>query len=159
MEETGLIVTHLEQLKTFGRPGRDPRERVVSVVYYALIPSVRRDVEAASDAAEAAWFPVDALPHLAFDHAEMIRAARERLQARPGCSDIAFKLLPETFTLEELQDVYEILTGAEVDKRSFCEWALSSEQIEETGELRREGGNRPVRVYRLRVRDRVDVTR
>lgn len=159
MEETGLAVAHLEQLRTFGRPGRDPRERVVSIAYYALIPPEGRGVKAASDASDAAWFPVDHLPHLAFDHDEIIRAALERLREKPGCSDIAFQLLPETFTLGDLQEVYEILTGGKVDKRGFRKWALDSDLIEETGGLRRRGRNRPAQVYRLKDREQVNSTR
>lgn len=158
-EETGVSGVYLEQLYTFGRPGRDPRERVISVAYFALIPSEKLDLHAASDASEAAWFSVSDLPPLAFDHQEIIRVAHERLVAKLDYSTIAFQFLPDSFTLGELQDVYEILVDAELDKRNFRKWALALEQIDETGELRRRGNHRPARVYRLTHRERVDFIR
>lgn len=154
-EETGVTGVYLEQLYSFGRPDRDPRERVISVAYYALVPSDRIQVRAASDAAEAAWFPVANLPELAFDHGEIIAMAHQRLVAKLDYSTIAFQLLAETFTLGELQQIYETLIDAELDKRNFRKWALALEHIEETGELRRRGNHRPARVYRLRERDRL----
>lgn len=155
-EETGITGVYLEQLRTFGRPGRDPRERVVSVAYYALTPSEQLEVAAASDAAEAAWFPIGGLPPLAFDHDEIIRAAHERLVAKLDYSTIAFQFMPERFTLGELQQVYEILLDAELDKRNFRKWALALEQIEETSEYRRRGSHRPARLYRLKQRNRIE---
>lgn len=149
-EETGLSRVDLEQFHTFGRPGRDPRERVISVGYYTLLPTERLAVKAASDAADADWFPLNNLPTLAFDHGDIIRVARERLVAKLGYSTIAFEFLPDTFTLAEIQNVYEILTGADLDGRSFRRRFPVLEQIEETGELRRCGRRRPARVYRLR---------
>ncbi len=149
-EETGLTDVYLEQLYTFGKPRRDPRERVISVAYYALIPSQRLRLLAASDATEAAWFPVSGLPPLAFDHREVIQMAHRRLVAKLDYSTIAFKFLPESFTLGELQDTYETLVDSELDKRNFRKWALALEQVEETGELRRQGSHRPARLYRLK---------
>ena len=158
-EETGVAGVYLEQLYTFGRPGRDPRERVISVAYYALVPSEKLALKPASDATEAAWFPVADLPPLAFDHDQIISTAHERLVAKLDYSTIAFQFLADTFTLSELQEIYETLVDAELDKRNFRKWALALEQIEETGELRRRGRHRPARVYRLKHRDRVDVIR
>lgn len=155
-EETGVSGIYLEQLRTYGRPGRDPRERVISVAYYALAPSERLTLKAASDAAEASWFPAGDLPALAFDHAEIIQAARERLVAKLDYSTIAFQFMPPSFTLSELQEVYEILLDAELDKRNFRKWALALEQIEETGGQRRRGSHRPARLYRLKHPNRID---
>jgi 8-oxo-dGTP diphosphatase len=154
-EETGVRGLYLEQLCTFGRTGRDPRERVISVAYFALAPSDRIALRAGDDAAEAAWFPVGDLPALAFDHADIIRAAQQRLIAKLDYSTIAFQFLPDTFTLAELQHLYEILVDAPIDKRNFRRWALALGQLEETGELRRCGKHRPARVYRLTERERV----
>jgi 8-oxo-dGTP diphosphatase len=155
-EETGIAGVYLEQLYTFGTPGRDPRERVISVAYYALAPSDGLVLRPASDAAAVRWFPIGQLPPLAFDHAEIIRMAHQRLVAKLDYSTIAFQFLPETFTLTELQAVYETLLDAELDKRNFRKWARALDQIEETGELRRRGSHRPARVYRLKNRERVD---
>ncbi|MGB5830566.1 MAG: NUDIX domain-containing protein [Thiohalocapsa sp.] len=154
-EETGLADLYLEQLRTFGALGRDPRERVISVAYFALAPAERLHIQAGDDAAEARWHSLPNLPELAFDHAEIIRIAHERLISKLDYSTIAFQFLPETFTLAELQRVYEILIDAEIDKRNFRKWALALQQIEETGELRRRGSHRPARVYRLTERNRI----
>lgn len=154
-EETGISGVYLEQLYTFGAPGRDPRERVISIAYFALAPSAALAVQAGDDAADAAWFRLDDLPPLAFDHADIIAKAHRRLVAKLDYSTIAFQFLPETFTLGELQRVYETLVDAEIDKRNFRKWALALEQIEATGELRRRGNHRPARLYRLTDRERV----
>lgn len=158
-EETGVDNLYLEQLYTFGRPDRDPRERVISVTYYALVPADRLTLSAGSDAQEAVWFPLQQLPELAFDHKEIILLARERLAAKTHYSTIAFQLMPDTFTLSELQSVYEILRNEELDKRNFRKWVLSLNQLEETGEKRRNGSHRPAKIYRLTHPDRVDIIR
>lgn len=157
-EETGLTDLYLEQLYTFGAPGRDPRERVISVAYYALVCSDRvRHAAAASDAAAVAWFAFDALPPLAFDHAQIIAKAHERLVAKLDYSSIALQLLPETFTLSELQAIYETLRNEPLDKRNFRKHMLSLDLIEETGEMKRNGKHRPARAYRARRPNRVEI--
>jgi 8-oxo-dGTP diphosphatase len=148
-EETGLRGVYLEQLYTFGEPRRDPRERVISVAYFALVPIDRVDPRAASDAAEVGWFPFNKLPELAFDHAEIIRLAHRRLVAKLDYSTIAFQFLPPTFTLSELQRVYETLRNAPLDKRNFRKRVLALGCLAETGRLRRTGSHRPAREYRL----------
>ena len=146
-EETGVTGVFLEQLYTFGAPDRDPRSRVVTVAYYALVPADRLTLRAASDAADVGWFDAEALPALAFDHGLIVEQARERLTAKLDYSTLAFQFLPETFTLSELQRVYEIILGAEIDKRNFRKWVLAIDQVEETGALR-SGPHRPARLYR-----------
>ena len=158
-EETGLHHLYLEQLCTFGRPDRDPRERVISVAYFALVSPDSPEPRAGDDAAELAWFPITELPSLAFDHQEIILLAHRRLVSKLNYSTIAFQFLPKSFTLSELQAVYEILRGEKLDKRNFRKSILALEQIEETGERRRTGSHRPAQIYRLRHPDRVDIIR
>lgn len=157
-EETGIGGVYLEQLYTFGAPGRDPREHVISVAYYALVAEAALDeLHAASDAAEAAWHPFDRLPDLAFDHAKIVAMAHDRLVAKLAYSTIGFQFMPETFSLSELQGVYETLLNQPLDKRNFRKRMLSLDLIEETGQLRRAGKHRPAREYRVKHPDRVEI--
>ena len=149
-EETGVSGVYLEQLYTFGAPERDPRERVITVAYYALIPSDKLQLRAATDAEAVGWFGMDELPDLAFDHPDIIATAHQRLVAKLDYSTIAFQFLGRDFTLSELQSVYEIILREELDKRNFRKWALALEQIEETGRERRHGAHRPANLYRLK---------
>lgn len=156
-EETGVSGVFLEQLYTFGEPKRDPRERVITVAYYALIPSDKLQLRAASDAEAVGWFAMDELPKLAFDHAEIVSMAHQRLVAKLDYSTIAFAFMPKRFTLSELQEVYEILRQEEMDKRNFRKWILSLNQIEETDEERRGGIHRPAMLYRVKHPGRVTI--
>ena len=155
-EETGLREVYLEQLYTFGRPGRDPRERVITVAYYALIRSDQVSLCANTDAEAVGWFGMDELPPLAFDHADIVEMAQQRLIAKLDYSTIAFQFMGDTFTLSELQSVYEIILREAIDKRNFRKWILALERIEETGELRREGPHRPAKLYRIIDRNKVE---
>jgi 8-oxo-dGTP diphosphatase len=147
-EETGVAGVFLEQLYTFGTPDRDPRERVITVAYYALIPSDRIQIRAATDAEAVGWFALDELPALAFDHQEIFSMALERLRAKLEYSTIAFQFMPQEFTLTELQSVYELILGEPIDKRNFRKRILALEAIEETGQERREGAHRPAKLFR-----------
>lgn len=158
-EETGIRNVYLEQLYTFGKPGRDPRERVISVAYYALTASEQLTLAPASDAAEAAWFAFDDLPQLAFDHRDIISKAHERLVAKLDYSTIAFQFMPEQFTLSELQDVYEIIRSEPMDKRNFRKWILSQGLIEATGGERRNGSHRPAQLFRTKHPGLVEIIR
>ncbi|SRR5581483_3022697 len=149
-EETGVAGVYLEQLYTFGAPKRDPRERVITVAYYALIPSDRVQLRAATDAEAVGWFSLKELPALAFDHAEIVAMAHQRLIAKLDYSTIAFAFMPKRFTLTELQEVYEIIRQEEIDKRNFRKWILALDQIEETDEERRGGIHRPAKLYRVK---------
>mgnify|MGYP002713073370 CR=1 FL=1 len=149
-EETGVAGVYLEQLYTFGKPDRDPRERVITVAYYALVPAEMLNVQAASDAEAVAWFGLGELPELAFDHREIVSMAHERLVAKLDYSTIAFQFLNDSFTLGELQNIYQTIRREQVDKRNFRKWALALDQIEETGELRRDGAHRPAKLYRIK---------
>ena len=118
-EETSVRDVYLEQLYTFGEPRRDPRGRVITVAYYALIASEQMDLMAGADAAEARWFPAEDLPKLAFDHRKIVDYALERLRNKLEYTTVGFQLLPEKFTLTELQEVYEAILGRKLDKRNF----------------------------------------
>ena len=157
-EETGISDVYLEQLYTFGATDRDPRERVISVTYYALLPQDSPTTpRAASDAADVGWHTVEDLPELAFDHARIIGMAHKRLVAKLEYSTIAFQFMPETFTLSELQCVHEALLNQSLDKRNFRKRILSLDLIEETGKKSRRGKHRPAREYRARHPERVEI--
>ena len=157
LEETGVSGVYLEQLYTFGQPDRDPRERVITVAYYALIPSDQVELRAASDAEGVGWFSVERLPELAFDHPEILETATDRLAAKVEYSTIALQLMPAAFTLTELQNLYEQVRREPIDKRNFRKKILALDVIEATGEERREGPHRPAKLYRVIDRSRVDV--
>jgi 8-oxo-dGTP diphosphatase len=148
-EETGVQDVYLEQLYTFGDPGRDPRTRVITVVYFALLDSERLQVKAADDAVDVGWFSVYQLPPLAFDHEKILHYALERLRGKLDYTTIAFSLLPEQFTLRELQRVYEIILHKRLDKRNFRKKILSTGILEDTGAKKMEGTHRPARLYRF----------
>ena len=156
-EETGVEAAYLEQLFTFGDPGRDPRERVISVAYFALMPSDALEIKAASDAEGVGWFGIDDVPDLAFDHAVILDTALRRLSAKLDYSTIAFQLMPETFTMAELRHLYELLSRTPIDKRNFSKRILGLGVIQPTGDERRDGPHRPAKLYRVIDRGRVDV--
>jgi 8-oxo-dGTP diphosphatase len=118
-EETGVRNVFLEQLYSLGDPRRDPRGRVITVAYYALISSEKLSLVAGADAAEAKWFPLNNLPSLAFDHKQILGYAMERLRNKLEYTTVGFQLLPKRFTLSELQSVYEAILGRRLDKRNF----------------------------------------
>jgi 8-oxo-dGTP diphosphatase len=149
-EETGLKQAYLEQLYTYGDPGRDPRARVVTVSYFALIPAdapVR--LEGGSDVTQARWHPVDELPLLAFDHDQIIAYALRRLRYKLEYTAVGFELLPEEFTLSALQYTYELILGEKLDKRNFRRRILKANIIEMTPH-RRTGEGRPAQLFRYR---------
>lgn len=146
-EETGVSDVYLEQLYSFGKPDRDPRGRVVTVGYFALISSDRK-LKAGSDAAEAAWYPLDDLPPLAFDHGTILTYALERLRNKLEYTTVGFQLLPEKFTLTELQEVYEAILGKKLDKRNFRRKMSVLKILKPLSEYRR-GGQRPAQLYRF----------
>jgi ADP-ribose pyrophosphatase YjhB (NUDIX family) len=156
-EETGITGVYLEQLYTFGRPDRDPRERVITVAYYALVPLGSVQPRAASDAREIGWFPCGRLPELAFDHARIIGLAKQRLASKLGYSTIALQFMPAQFTLSELQRVYEIILGESMDKRNFRKRLLAYDCIRQTGKQRRRGNHRPARLYAATMPGQVQI--
>ena len=150
-EETGLGEAYLEQLYTYGDPQRDPRGRVITVAYFALIPTdAPLQAASGSDARDVAWFPVDRLPPLAFDHDQIVAYALRRLRYKLEYSAVGFELLPAEFTLSEIQHTYELILGEPLDKRNFRRRILSAEIIEPTQRLRT-GEGRPARLYHYRA--------
>jgi 8-oxo-dGTP diphosphatase len=156
-EETGVSGVYLEQLYTFGAPKRDPRERVITVAYYALIPSEEIQLKAASDAEAVGWFGMDELPELAFDHSDILKLAHERLVAKLDYSTIALQFLPKAFTLNEVQSIYEIIYQDEVDKRNFRKWILGLDQLVETGEMSKGAAHRPAKLYKAKNPNTVSI--
>ncbi|OAI57355.1 NUDIX hydrolase [Verrucomicrobiaceae bacterium SCGC AG-212-N21] len=148
-EETGLKNVFLEQLYSFGAVKRDPRERVVSVAYYALVKSTDHVTAASTDAADAQWFVVSKQPALAFDHADILDTALTRLRGKLTYQPIGFELLPEKFTLTQLQRLYESVLGAELDKRNFRKKVLGYELLIPLKETHREGAHRPAQLFRF----------
>lgn len=149
-EETGVTDVYLEQLYSFGEPNRDPRGRVISISYFALI-SADRTLKAGSDAAEASWWPVNALPPLGFDHAKILDYALERLRNKLEYTTVGFQLLPEKFTLVQLQEVYEVILGKKLDKRNFRRKMAMLKILKPLNEYR-PSARRPAQVYRFVAR-------
>ncbi len=148
-EEAGLTNVFLEQLYTFGAVDRDPRERVVSVAYYALVKLSEHTAEAATDAANAKWFPVSKAPKLGFDHANILAAAVERLKGKVRYQPIGFELLPPKFTLSQLQHLYEAVLGTDLDKRNFRKRVLSFGLLVPLKETQMLGRHRPAQLFRF----------
>jgi 8-oxo-dGTP diphosphatase len=148
-EETGLEKLYLEQLYTFGEVDRDPRGRVVSVAYYALVKLSDHRVQAATDARDAQWFPVWDTPTLAFDHAEILPVAMERLRGKVRYQPIGFELLPKKFTLTQLQRLYEVILEREIDKRNFRKKILAMQILVELDEVEKDVAHRAARLYRF----------
>jgi len=157
-EETGLRKVFLEQLYTFGAVDRDPRERVVSVAYYALVNLSEHHVHAATDARDAAWFGVHDAPTLAFDHADILQMALERLRGKLRYQPIGFELLPKKFTLSQLQHLYELVLERELDKRNFRRRILEADVIEETENYRTGQVGPRAMLYRYRPDAVAEVT-
>jgi len=147
-EEASVRNVFLEQLYTFGDPDRDPRGRVVTVAYYALVASDRQALMAGADAADARWHPVSALPRLAFDHQRILEYALERLRNKLEYTTVGFQLLPEKFTLSELQTVYEAILGKRLDKRNFRRKIALLGILKPLREWQRTG-RKPAQLYRF----------
>lgn len=146
--KTGLRPTYLEQLYTFGQPDRDPREHRIAVAYYVLVRSDESEIITAPNR-EARWFPVDATPApLAFDNDEIVKYALWRLRNKVSYAYIAFQLLPPTFTLTQLREVYEEILGTEIDPTNFRRKVEASGTIVPTGSRIEGGAHRPPKLYR-----------
>ncbi|HLJ44938.1 MAG TPA: NUDIX domain-containing protein [Bryobacteraceae bacterium] len=148
-EETGVEKVYLEQLYTFGDPKRDPRGRVVTVAYYALVPHTQA-LHAGTDAADAAWFPLDDLPALAFDHREIVEYAHQRIRNKLDYTNVGFELLSPKFTLSELQVVHEAILGESLDKRNFRRKVMQKGIVKALKEWQ-QTGRKPAQLYRFRA--------
>ncbi len=150
-EETGVRDIYMEQLYTFGDPGRDPRTRVITVAYLALVDYQQLHPKAADDAGDVGWFSMYHLPPLAFDHDQILDYTIKRLRGKLEYTTIGFQFLPEKFTLSELQTVYQTILGEsrKLDKRNFRKKIVSTGILEPTGEYKMEGTHRPARLYRF----------
>jgi 8-oxo-dGTP diphosphatase len=149
-EETGVRDVYLEQLYTFGDPGRDPRMRVISVAYLALVRMDEHHLRASDETADVRWVPVRELPTpLAFDHDKVLHYALSRLRSKLEYTTLAFQLLPEVFSILELKDIYEQILGEKLDKGNFYRKIREADILEET-ELVREGRGRPTRLWRFK---------
>lgn len=148
---------YVEQLYTFDTVARDPRGHAVSVAYIGigtgLEPSISENTQ------EPAFYPVASLPKLAYDHYSIIKYAHERLRSKLTYTNTAFALMPQTFTLTELQTTYEAVFVRKLDKRNFRKKYLSLDLIEETGEIRQDGAHRPARLYRFRKQELESIER
>lgn len=149
-EETGVTDVFIEQLYTFGTPDRDPRGRVISVAYFALVNLDQHPVRAADDARHVRWFNVDQLPDLAFDHQVIFDVALQRLRAKVRYQPIGFELLPSEFTLTQLQNLYENILGVRsgINKRNFRTRILRMGVLEEVG-IQQGVAHRPAKLYRF----------
>ena len=155
-EETHITRVYLEQLYTFGNLNRDPRGRVISVSYYAVVEWAQLRGQALPPVASAGrdgqgalgrWCPVTRLPELAFDHRQIVALALERLRHKVNYTSVGFQLLPKKFTLSELQQAYEVILGTALDKRNFRKKMLQLGILRSTSERRGEGRQRPARLY------------
>ncbi len=148
-EETGIHDVFLEQLYTFGDLERDPRDRTVTVAYYALINLVEQQIQASTDASEAEWFSLSKIPKLAFDHEQILQKAIARLRSKIRYEPIGFELLPKKFTLTQLQKLYETVLARDLDKRNFRKKLLSMDLLLDTGEVEQGVSHRAAKLYQF----------
>ncbi len=151
-EETGVTDVYLEQLYSFGDPARDPRGRVITIAYFALLPSDSVELHFGTDAADARWFAAYDPPNLAFDHKEILNYALQRIRYKLEWTTVGFKLLPKKFTLTELQQVFEAILGKELDKRNFRRKIAKLGVLSPLEEFRKEGVQRPARLHTFSAR-------
>ena len=149
LEETGTKDVYLEQLYTFGDPHRDPRGRVVTVAYYALVPTDKSPLLAGTDAATAGWYPVSELPPLAFDHRKIVEYAVDRLRNKLEYTNVGFQLLPAKFTLSALQALHEAILGKPLDKRNFRRKVLGLGLVKPSKEMQATG-RKPAQLFSFR---------
>ena len=151
-DQTGFEEIYLEQLHTFDAVDRDPRERVISVVYFALLPEIKKVDQDEKEVRRREWFTLASLPRLAFDHQAIIEFARTQLAQRSLFQPIAFELLPYRFSLTQIQQLYESILGQTLDKRNFRKKLLTEELLTETNHVEEGAQHRPAKLYRFNRR-------
>lgn len=149
-EKAGVGNLYLEQLYTFGEPQRDPRARVITVAYVALIPWSNLDQPQSKKVADLKWCSIGQIPKLAFDHKAILNYAVQRLRAKVTYSNIVYGLMPEQFRLSELQRMYELILDEALDKRNFRKRMLASGLLQETGKKHLNGAHRPAMLYQFK---------
>jgi 8-oxo-dGTP diphosphatase len=155
-EKTGLRDVYLEQLFTFSDPARDPAGRCISVAHLALIPASNQ-LRTTDKYSAIGWFAADRPPPLAFDHRAIVAHAVKRLRAKLEYTNLAYSLLPASFTLGELQRVYEAILGRSLDPRNFQRRIQAIGLVQETGQLRTGRAHRPARLFRFTVRRPMEI--
>lgn len=148
-EESGVHITYLEQLRAFGEVDRDPRERVISIAYFALVDPRGYVLSASTDAEGVSWFRVADLPSLAFDHATIVDVAWKELRKKVRRNPIGFDLLPKAFSLTQLQRMYEAILGRALDKRNFRKKIHATGLLESTEQHETNVGRRPAELFRF----------
>jgi 8-oxo-dGTP diphosphatase len=148
-EEAGIDVNYLEQLYSFGKPQRDPRNRVISIAYFGLIRPGDYQLSAQTDAEDVAWFSIKKLPRLAFDHKLIIDTAIKRIQSKISYEPIGFELLNEKFPFSDLEKLYSALLDREIDRRNFKKKIMSLGFLEELKETIQRKSGRPAHLYRF----------
>jgi 8-oxo-dGTP diphosphatase len=149
-EETGIDVSYLEQLYTFGDDvARDPRFHVISVAYFALVNPTSLILSANTDAEEAQWFPIDEVPELAFDHQVILETAFNRLKSKLIYQPIGFDLLSKEFPFSDLENLYCCILQREIDRRNFRKKILSFGFVEETNKFGSKKNGRPAKLFKF----------
>ncbi|SDP49887.1 8-oxo-dGTP diphosphatase [Mucilaginibacter sp. OK268] len=149
-EETSISFNYLEQLYSFGKPGRDPRNRVISITYYGLVKPDAFEIKADTDASDAAWFNIKNLPPLAFDHDQIVNAAHDRLKSKMLYQPVGFELLEEKFPFSELEKLYMAVLDRPIDRRNFKKKIVKFGFLEETNEKQAlDGAGRPGNLFRF----------
>ncbi|WP_459212292.1 NUDIX hydrolase [Aquimarina rhabdastrellae] len=152
-EETNVKVNYLEQLYSFGKPDRDPRNRVVSITYFALVKPENYEIKADTDAEDVAWFTIDRLPELAFDHLHILEIAKKRLKNKLTYEPIGFDLLADKFLFSDLEKLYTTILEKSIDRRNFRKKILSFNILKELEEKVSEGRGRPANLFQFKKKE------
>lgn len=148
-EETGIKINYLEQLYTFGKPNRDPRGRVVTIAFFALVRPNAFKIFASTDAEQVQWFNISELPELSFDHKEILKTAIERLQGKITYEPIGFELLDKKFPFSDLEKLYTTLLGRAIDRRNFRKKIIGLNVLDELDEKVSKGSGRPANLFQF----------